>query len=331
MLCAIIRRVTGENFLEVLRPVFDEIGISGDVFCVQTPEGIEWGGSGVCATPREFAKFANLCMRYGEYEGRQLLPRGYMLEATHRQIDNSLSAPNVEMAQGYGYQFWMTRFGGFAFYGMGGQYALCFPEKDFMVVTTGYEELAGLGRAEIFGALWREVFPLLSDAPLSDDPAALSNLTAFSGQLELLHAEGEIDSPLRTAVDAKTYRMRENGMGMKWVRFDFSGDECVIAYENATGEHALRFGMVRNIRQEFPERYSGRRIGTLAEKGYDCFASAAWTMPDTLMLFCHIADIHLGQLRMVAAFKGDTLTLSAIKHAEWFLDEYQGFASGAWE
>lgn len=330
ILCAIIKRKTGMNFLDVLRPAFDEIGVSRDIFCVETPEGIEWGGSGVCATAREFAKFANLCMHYGLHEGKRLLPRDYMIEATSRQIDNSLYAGSADTAQGYGYQFWMTKNEGFAFYGMGGQYALCFPKKDFMLVTTGYEELAAGSRAELFHALWREVFPFLSDEPIPADADAAADLRKAVDSLELTHAEGEADSPVRARIDGKTYLMRENAMGMRSVRLEFAGAEVVMRYENATGAHALRFGFLRNVAQEFPEIYSGRRIGVPANRGYDCFCSAAWTAKDTLMLHCHVADIHLGQFRMAAAFKGNTLTLNAIKHAEWFLDEYQGFASGAY-
>ena len=75
MLCMIIRRVSGREFTQVLRPVFDEIGISEDLYCIETPCGHEWGGSGVMATTREFAKFANLVLHYGAHEGKQLLPR----------------------------------------------------------------------------------------------------------------------------------------------------------------------------------------------------------------------------------------------------------------
>ena len=329
ILCYIIKKVTGKNFLEVLRPVFDAIGVSEDIFCVESPDGVEWGGSGVCATPREFAKFADLCMHYGEYEGRQLLPRDYMKEATSRQIDNSLYATSDDTAQGYGYQFWMMKHGGFAFFGMGGQYALCFPEKELLIVTTGYEELMPTGRSHaIFGGLWTHLFPYLSDAPLPDDPAANASLEAFGDTLSLEHARGDMDSPLRADVDGKWYIMRENAMGMKRVRFDFAGDEGVMSYENASGCHELRFGINKNVKQEFPERYSGRRIGQISDRGYDCYVSAAWTMPDTLMLFVHVADTYLAQLRMAAAFKGDTLTLHGLKHAEWFMDDYAGFASG---
>lgn len=328
VLCYIIKYVTGVDFLEVLRPVFDEIGVSRDIFCVKSPDGIEWGGSGVCATAREFAKIADLCMHYGEYEGKQLLPRDYLMTATTSQIDNSIYADCDDRAQGYGYQFWMTKNDGFAFFGMGGQYALCFPKQDLMIVTTGYEELSQTGRMEIFSALWREIFPLLSDNALPENQEAQASLKAYADGLEFIHVQGDSTSPVAESVSGRTFIMRGNAMGLKRVRFDFDGGEGTMTYENATGSHVLRFGLCRNVRQEFPELYSGRRLGVKADRGYDCQVSAAWTRPDTLILHCYVTDIHLGQLRMAIAFKGDTVTINAVKHAEWFLDEYEGFASG---
>ncbi len=329
ILCYIIRKVAGKNFIEVLRPVFDEIGVGEDIFCVETPDGTEWGGSGVCATAREFAQFANLCMHYGEHEGRQILPRDYMIEATSKQIDNSLYASSDDFGQGYGYQFWMLRHGGFAFYGMGGQYALCFPEKDLLIVTTGYEELMITGRKQaIFTGLWAKLFPYVSDEPLPEDAAANASLEKLGDSLELEYVNGEKTSPIVPEINGKWYLMRENHMGIKRVKFDFNGDEGLMSYENATGYHELPFGIGKNIKCELPEKYSGRRISDIMDKGYDTYVSAAWTMPDSLMIYVHIADIYLGQLRIVAGFKGDTVTLHGLKHAEWFLDDYQGFASG---
>ena len=36
------------------------------------------------------------------------------------------------------------------------------------------------------------------------------------------------------------------------------------------------------------------------------------------------------QARLAVCFKDDTITLHGLKHAEWFMDDYQGFASGEW-
>ena len=331
MLCSILKRVTGKQFLELLRPAMDAVGI-GEARCVEAPASdgvIQWGGSGVIMTMPDFARFAQLVMHYGEHEGRQLLPREYLREATSFQIANPLAASDSDSMQGYGYQFWMLPRDGFAFYGMGGQYALCFPKEDLLVVTTGYEELNKTDRLEIFRALWREIFPALRDAPLPEDPAAEGSLRAFADTLALPHAHGASDSPLLDTVSGRLYRMDAgNPLGMRWLRFTFGDSECLWEYENATGVHRLALGLGRNIRQEFPERYSALRIDRKAEHGYDCFASAAWASPDTLLVSVHVADIYLGQLRMTVHFQGDSVTLLGQKHAEWFLDEFTGFASG---
>lgn len=335
MLCAIIQRTTGRDFMALLRPVFDEIGIAQDAFCVQAPAGenghFEWGGSGVVMTMRDFAKFANLCMHTGEHEGKQLLPRAYMQQATSSQIDNSLTGAHEDEMQGYGYQFWMTTHGGFAFYGMGGQYALCLPEKDLLLVTTGYEELQKTDRLELFRAFWREILPHVSDAPLPENPAAQKSLAAWSAGVALPHAPGEAHCPMEETVHKKLYIMDENPMGLKKMRFSFRGESVLWEYENATGEHALSIGLGENIEQAFPERYCDIQINRRAPKGYRCFASAGWTSADTLALHVHVADVYLGQLRMKFCFKGDSVTLLGYKHAEWFMDEFSGFASGHWK
>lgn len=328
MLCMIIRRVSGKEFTQVLRPVFDELGISEELYCVETPCGHEWGGSGVMATAREFAKFANLCMHYGEHEGRQLLPRDFMIEATSKQIDNSLYGNTPDSSAGYGYQFWCMR-RGFAFYGMGGQYALCLPEEDLMVVTTGYDELNAKARNEIFDAFWRELVPVLSDSPLPENPEALAQLKHRGDSLELVRPDGALVSPMSKRVSGKRFCMAENPMQIRWVCFDFESDGGVMRYENAAGIHALPFGLGRHEACAFPEtHYNGPRIGKPWNRGMDCLVSAAWPTENSLMIFCHVVDVHLAQLRIAVSFTGRYVTLHTQKHAEFFMEEYGGFATG---
>ena len=329
MLCMIIRRVSGKEFTQVLRPVFDELGISEELYCIETPCGHEWGGSGVMATSREFAKFANLCMHYGEHEGCQLLPRRFMIEATSKQIDNSLYGSAPDSCAGYGYQFWCMRGGGFTFRGMGGQFALCLPSEDLLVVTTGYEELGLEARGEIFSAFWRDLVPALASSSLPENPEEQRLLAALGESLELVRPDGAESSPAAEAVSGKVYRMAENRMGMRWICFDFGAEQGVMRYENATGVHELPFGLGRHVACQFPEtHYNGPRIGVPWGRGLDCQVSAAWMMENELMIFCHVIDVHLAQLRIAAAFTGDRITLHIQKHAEFFLEEYEGFATG---
>ena len=43
----IIKRVTGKEFMEYLRPVFDELGISHEAFCIETPSDGAMNGEGL--------------------------------------------------------------------------------------------------------------------------------------------------------------------------------------------------------------------------------------------------------------------------------------------
>jgi hypothetical protein len=80
---------------------------------------------------------------------------------------------------------------------------------------------------------------------------------------------------------------------------------------------------------KFPQRnYFGEQIGVVPGVEYDCLASAAWIDEQTLNMEVYITDIHLGGLRISFAFKGDEIGVFMTKQAEWFLDEYQGFAGG---
>lgn len=332
MLCCILKRVSEKQFTEVLRPVFDRIGISKDAFCVLAPEGsgeyVEWGGSGVVMTMRDFARFAELCMHYGVYEGEHLLPEAYMREATSRLIDNGLDGGDEYHSTGYGYQFWMMPEGGFGFVGMGGQFALCFPEKDLMLVTTGYEELNSTARAAIFDGLYEYILPSLNDGPLPEDPDALRSLTTLADSLELPCARGQVKSDRIDMIDSRWYRMDPNEMGLYSSCFTFADGECTWEYENRTGYHVMTLGMCRNIEQEFPERYCDIKIDKKAEKGYRAFCSAAFTTPDTLRVEIRVLDTYLAQARLDICFKDDTVTLRGYKHAEWFMDEFAGYASG---
>lgn len=331
MLCMIIKRVSGMEFTKLLRPVFDEIGVSEDLYCIETPCGHEWGGSGVMATAREFAKIANLCMHYGEYEGKQLLPRDYMIEATSKQIDNTVHHTSVDTAQGYGYQFWCVRNGGFLLNGMGCQYALCLPKEDLLVVTTGYEQLNIKPTAEVFDSFWRNVYPVLQDKPCTPNEEADKALQETLSGLTLVRPDGESTSPSMQLYHDKVCIMTENRMGIQEIRFTFTQTEGTMHYKNATGTHAITFSLTGHAKGKFPEtHYNGKRIGTPLGKGLDTLCSAAWSLPEYLMIYCQVVDMHLANLRISVYFGKNGITLTTEKHAEFFLQEYAGFASGHW-
>ncbi len=332
MLCIILRRIAGVELMAYLRPrLFDAVGISDGAWCVETPCGHEWGGSGVICTPRDLAKFAMVCMNRGRFGGKQLIPEDYIVAATSRQIDNSVAETDAEHQLGYGYQFWRTRNNGFACRGMGSQLAVCLPDQDFILVTTGDTQAVPAGASLIYEALWDEIYPHLTRGDsLPANRAAHARLTGAIGGLSLLTAQGASTSPTAAAVSGKTYVMSENRMGIRNIRFEFKGDTGTMNYENATGNHTLHFGFGHQHKQHFPEtHYYGRRIGVPSGVGYVCHTSAGWVMDNSLVVYCYATDDYLGTLRMNFVFDGNTITVLMDKNAEWFFDDYVGFASGA--
>ena len=329
MLCMIVRRVSGVEFVALLQErLFDPAGMSPDIQCIQTPCGHDWGGSGVLCTTRDLARFAYVCMHDGRWAGEQLIPEDYIREATSRQVDNTISVCDPEHQYGYGYQFWRTRFG-FACRGMGSQLAVCVRESDFVLVTTADTQAVSGGDSIIYDALDSIILKNMSDAPIAENPSEHAALGSRVAKLSLRTVPGEKHSPLTSRINGKTYVLDENSMKMKSVHFSFRADEGALSYENATGAHEIRFGFGKQVRQTFPEtHYFGRTMMRPGNRGYDCHASAAWRRDDSLVLCVYATDEYFGTLRMNFVFDGDTVTVQSEKFAEMFFDEYQGFTSG---
>lgn len=327
VLCGIVERLSGKPMLDFMRPVLDAIGFSPDATCVQTPEGGSWTGSGILCTARDLARFALLCMNQGGWNGRQLVDREFMRQATSRQIDNSVTGGGSENVMGYGYQFWCLRDGGFGCFGMGSQYALCMPDRDAILITTADTQgVTGAGES-IIDAFYR-LLARMEDHPLPEDRAAREALNGAIGRLSLPMPIGRATTPLAKQFSGRTYVMEPNPAGIVWMRAEITDDLCRLAYENASGEHELLLGMNRYEPQTFPEPYYGGRIGT-RDRRYACVGGGAWADEDALLGTIYAVDDYLGSIKLQLTFSQTDLCGYMIKAAEWFFDEYQGFFAGS--
>ncbi len=329
VLTAIVERLAGMGFLDYMRPRFlDRIGFSTDAWCVRTPEGGSWGGSGVLCTLRDLAKVALATMNGGLWGEERLLPEGYMRAATAKQIDNAIRGHD-----GYGYQIWCEKENGFSFRGMGSQYAIAFPDKEFLFTCIADTQGAPAGSA-IPDVMWEEIYPHLADGPLPENDDIHAALAAQIERLAVLPLPGSPTAPVATEVDSVWYALAENPMGITRMRLSFTDDQGqggqgVWEYTNGQGDNLLRFGIGHVLAGQFPQRnYFGEQIGVIPGIAYDCLASAAWIDEQTFNLEVYITDVYLGGLRISFAFKGDEISIFMTKQAEWFLDEYNGFAGG---
>ena len=127
MLSAIVQKVTGMTVLDYLQPrLFEPLGFKNPTW-VTSPQGISAGAWGLMARTEEMARFGQLYLQKGEWQGRQLVPRAWVEEATSLKTANG-SAPTSDWDQGYGYQFWRCRHNAFRGDGAFGQYCIVIPD-----------------------------------------------------------------------------------------------------------------------------------------------------------------------------------------------------------
>ena len=109
MLSAIITQLTGESLLDYLRPrLFDPLGIENPIW-ESDPRGVNIGGSGLHLKPEEIARFGQMYLQKGMWQGQRILPESWIAEATRATSDNSNTEINPDWTVGYGYQFWRCR------------------------------------------------------------------------------------------------------------------------------------------------------------------------------------------------------------------------------
>src|SRR5260370_14895000 len=108
-LSAIVTKVTGQTTLEFLKPrLFAPLGIENPEWDA-SPEGYSLGGYGLKLRTEDIAKFGQLYLQKGKWNGKQLIPEKWVEQATSKQVPNdgeSHSKIGIECVQGYGFQFW---------------------------------------------------------------------------------------------------------------------------------------------------------------------------------------------------------------------------------
>jgi CubicO group peptidase (beta-lactamase class C family) len=154
MQSAIVQKVTGQTVLDYLTPrLFEPLGIDGPTW-EKSPQGISTGGYGLSVRTEDIAKFGQLYLQKGKWQGKQLVPEAWIDAATARQTSNG-SNPNSDWDQGYGYQFWRCRHGAYRGDGAFGQYCVVLPEQDAVIaITSGLRDMQA-----VLNLVWDKLLP----------------------------------------------------------------------------------------------------------------------------------------------------------------------------
>ncbi len=181
-LAALVEKLSGQQLLDYLRERFlTALGFSSEAYFLQDPQGISMGASGLMARSTDLLKLG-LALEAAssglEGPALQRFPRSYLRQATQLVSPSLHAATTREESLGYGYQFWLCRHGGYACYGMGGQYILVYPSQRLVLSCTA-DNQGRRGQTQLlFDALYEEIFPALEDRPLPPCEAGRSRLEA---------------------------------------------------------------------------------------------------------------------------------------------------------
>ncbi|MBQ7032800.1 MAG: serine hydrolase [Clostridia bacterium] len=331
ILNVIAERLAGKPMLEYMKDkMLRELGFSEDAWCVKSPDGYSWAGSGVICTPLDFATYAFILLRGGNVNGKQYMSEEYVKAATSRQVETDMFGCGGEYRMsGYGYQVWRTIGNGFLFSGMGSQLAYCLPEKDLLIVCTADTQGVAHAGYSIVSSMYNRIAATASDVSLPANPAAHAALEETLSTLTLYKPEGDTHSPMQEKINGVTYTLQDNPMGFKTVCFTFEGNRGTLHYENERGKKEIHFGLGEYVEGVFPEsHYSGDTIGTPRGSGYRCLSVATWPTAHQLRLRVNIVDDYFGNLGMTFGFKGNQIGIISMKVAEGFLQDYIGRAGG---
>jgi CubicO group peptidase (beta-lactamase class C family) len=236
MQSAIVQQVTGQTVLDYLGPrLFEPLGIE-DPTWEMSPQGISTGGFGLNIRTEDIAKFGQLYLQKGRWEGEQLVPTEWIEAATARQTSNG-SSPTSDWDQGYGYQFWRCRHGAYRGDGAFGQYCIVLPEQDAVVViTSGVKDMQ-----QILNVVWDKLLPALGSSSLADDESTSEELRQRLNGLAVRFPENGGE---RTEAAGKTYTFPANELKLESMKLESdsgSDQEVLVATVDGT-EHRVRCG-----------------------------------------------------------------------------------------
>ncbi|UGV32095.1 beta-lactamase family protein [Halopseudomonas aestusnigri] len=111
--------------------IWKPFGMQQDATWLLGSTGHEISGCCVQAATRDYARFGLFMLGGGIAGGKQVLPEGWITEATHKQVD--IGVPG----RGYGYQWWTLDDGAYMAQGIFGQSIFIDPNRQLVIAANG--------------------------------------------------------------------------------------------------------------------------------------------------------------------------------------------------
>jgi CubicO group peptidase (beta-lactamase class C family) len=286
MLAAVVQKVTGKKLTEYLQErVFTPMNVTEWAW-EESPEGVNTGGWGVHIQPESLAKFGQLILNEGSWEGKQLVPAEWIREMCkkHRETGREV----------YGYHIWHCggHDGAVRADGALGQYVISVLDKDMVVVMT--EATLGNGRDQR-RLIWDVLLPHIQDEPLPANKKDYQKLLKKQEGYKLAEVKGKASSAFASNWENKTIELGKNTFGWKSLKLNFGKKEVTMTVTETNGKsYELPFGYQQWMTTTFDSYppYSITPIDRFKglEGPYYASGSYAWISKEELQLKVHYVN-----------------------------------------
>jgi hypothetical protein len=308
MLSAIVQKLTGQTLIAYLTPrLFEPLGIVGATWETH-PNGVNLGGWGLNIKTEDIARFGQLYLQKGLWNGRRILRESWVEAATTKQVSNG-NDPNSDWAQGYGYHFWRCRHNIYRGDGAFGQFCIVMPDQEaVLAITAGAADMQ-----VVLNVVWEKLLPaMLGKVLIPTEDESVVTISQMLKNLTIDPPQGAATSSMEENVSERTYIFDPNYETLQSLRFDFGVDACILTYHllgggKRRGKHRLIIG------------YGTWREGVavLGTPTPQCVAaSGVWSAEDTFTLtLCQYETPFV--LTITCRFEGDKLFYD-LKPNVWF-------------
>lgn len=315
MLSAIVQQVTGQTLFDYLQPrIFKPLAIHGIDWDL-SPQGINLGMIGLRLKTEDMAKFGQLLLQDGFWNGKQLIPKEWIKEATSFKIQTTApgskdSARLSDWGQGYCYQMWRGRNNTVRLDGLGGQFVVLIPDKDAIVVLTANAK----NTQDELNLVHNYLIPaMISEKPLPENPMLTSTLRKREATLSLKPVAGKMSkSDLESQISGKEFDLGNNSYNIQSVYFTFNGNGCSFALKRDDKISIVKAGPEEWIMSEIKSSSllnSPRVVSKSIDANYKIgqplikvAASYSWTDKNTLELNARFLEESIGSETIVCKF-----------------------------
>lgn len=271
MLACIVERRTGRKLMDFLEErLFSKIGIK-KAWTTTSPQGIACGGWGMNMTTRELARFGQLYLQKGYWNGENIISPYWVALATARHtwsgwqnVGAQRLGAGTEWEQGYGFQFWRCTHNAYRADGARGQYTVIVPDQDLVV--SMHAGLCDIQKE--INLIWNHLLPAMKDGVLPENEQKLAELRGRIAALAIPPVTGNGEKAIGNEGELYgDYAIEDNWRGIRAVRIMKDADGWKMKF------------YARCWPSEFPIGFNGWKKGALNfdPDSFEAIGTLQWT------------------------------------------------------